>query len=242
MHRRALPLIGILALVAACSPASAAPRWTYPPRSTGAAPSTSTPPAGSPASSASTPAGQAAETLEVEAFDLGFKPSTLEVPAAGRYEVELVNTGAAPHDITFADGTSVHSPQPGETATGEVDIPADGHRRSSAPSPGHAQAGMKGAITVGGAAAGDARQRGRRPRRSGADDRRRGRPERAGARRLRPGRPGPPRGRDPRHRPGHDREGDDGRRGLRPARLDVRRHRARARSSGSRSATPSGST
>ena len=35
-------------------------------------------------------------SISVTAFDLGFKPSTLEVTAAGDYEVTLVNTGSAP--------------------------------------------------------------------------------------------------------------------------------------------------
>lgn len=138
MHRR-LPLIGTLALVAACTPAAAAPSWTFPPASgPGAAPS------------ASTPAGQTAE-LEIEAFDLGFRPAALEVPAAGRYQIKLNNTGQVVHDITFPTG-EVATAQPGESASVDVDIPAAGTTFLCSV-PGHAAAGMTGEVTVAGAPA-----------------------------------------------------------------------------------------
>jgi plastocyanin len=120
---------------------------TYPPPG-------SSPEAGAPTVSASpepTSDTPATETLEIEAFDLGFKPASLEVPAAGRYEVKLVNTGAAPHDVTFPSG-EVATARPGETASVEIDTPAAGTTLLCS-IPGHADAGMSGQVTVAGAAA-----------------------------------------------------------------------------------------
>src|SRR5690606_5236125 len=84
-------------------------------------------------------------------FEMGFRPSTLEVAQAGRYTIKLINEGVLPHDITFPDGTAIVA-QAGETVTGEVDIPAEGLSFICAV-PGHEQAGMVGTITVAGAAA-----------------------------------------------------------------------------------------
>ncbi len=123
---------------------STAPSWTYPPvQAAGASPA-------APAPSAST-GGAATGSLKIEAFDLGFTPTSLDVPAAGRYEVTLVNTGAASHDVTFATG-EVASAQPGESASVEVDIPAEGTTFLCS-IPGHADAGMKGEVKVAGQAA-----------------------------------------------------------------------------------------
>jgi nitrite reductase (NO-forming) len=140
MPRRTSSLIAAILLVSACAPAAAAPSWTFPP---GRQPSSA------PGASASAPA--AGDVLEVEAFDLGFKPAALEVPAAGRYEVKLTNTGAAPHDITFATGEMAHA-NPGESATVEVDIP-EGGTTFLCSIPGHAAAGMTGEVKVAGGAA-----------------------------------------------------------------------------------------
>jgi plastocyanin len=143
--RHVVSVLGILLLVGACAPASAGPAWTFPPYAYGTAdPGAS----GGPASPDPAAAG---EPLEIEAFDLGFKPASLEVPSAGRYEVKLVNTGAAFHDITFPTG-EVASAQPGETASVEVDIPAEGTTFMCS-IPGHAAAGMHGEVAVAGAAA-----------------------------------------------------------------------------------------
>jgi nitrite reductase (NO-forming) len=90
-------------------------------------------------------------TLEFYSFEMGFRPSTLEVAQAGRYTIKLINEGVLPHDITFPDGTAIVA-QAGETVTGEVDIPAEGLSFICAV-PGHEQAGMVGTITVAGAAA-----------------------------------------------------------------------------------------
>jgi nitrite reductase (NO-forming) len=89
--------------------------------------------------------------VDIEAFDLGFKPSELVVPAAGTYDVSFHNTGSTLHDLTFADGTRI-SADPGATVSGKVTVPAGGLTFLCS-IPGHADAGMQGSISVGGATA-----------------------------------------------------------------------------------------
>ena len=146
MLRPVSMILGAALVLGACSGAPIRPAWTYPPSRQEAAASAS--PSAAPAAPA--PSG-AAGVLQVEAFDLGFKPAVLEVPAAGRYDVKLVNTGAAPHDITFPTGEMAHA-NPGETASVEVDIPAGGTIFLCS-IPGHATAGITGEVKVAGAAA-----------------------------------------------------------------------------------------
>jgi nitrite reductase (NO-forming) len=136
MDRPLSILIGTVFLVGAC----AAP--------TAAAPSPTAPPAVEAAASAS--AAPASNVLEVTAFDLGFTPATLDVPAPGKYQVKLKNTGATTHDITFATGETATA-QPGETVIVTVDIPAGGTTFLCS-IPGHAAAGMTGGIVVTGSA------------------------------------------------------------------------------------------
>ena len=98
------------------------------------------------ASSASTtPIG----TIEIDAFDLGFDPKTVDVAAPGVYTVILRNTGAIAHNISFADGTTIAA-EAGQTATGTVTVPAGGIAFICSV-PGHAAGGMTGSVTVAGA-------------------------------------------------------------------------------------------
>ena len=137
-------LIGAALVSGACSGTPIRPAWTYPPSRQEAAASAAASAPAAPAPSAER------QELEIEAFDLGFKPATLEVPAPGRYEVKLVNTGTIPHDITFPTG-DVAAAQPGATASVEIDIP-EGGTTFLCSIPGHAQAGMTGEVKVGGGA------------------------------------------------------------------------------------------
>ncbi len=142
-------------LVSACS-ASTAPAWTFAPGQSGApgqpaagagavaAPSTA-------ASGAPAAPGQTVGSIAIEAFDLGFKPSSITVDKPGLYEVRFTNTGSIFHDLTFADGTKIGA-NGGQTATGQVNIPAGGTTFICSV-PGHADAGMKASITVAGTAA-----------------------------------------------------------------------------------------
>ena len=137
-------IVAIAALVAGCaSPRGAS--WTFAPDAAGAAA------APSPAASTAAPpaAGPVLGAVEIEAFDLGFTPSAIEIAEPGRYEVTLTNTGAIPHDVTFADGTTTGMVNAGETATVEVNVPAGGMVFICS-IPGHEQAGMAGSVTVAG--------------------------------------------------------------------------------------------
>ncbi len=118
--------------------------WTFAPGPSGsaAAPASATPAASTP------PVTGVAGELEIEAFDLGFKSEDLEVAAPGRYVVNLSNTGALIHDITFPGGETAVA-DPGAAGSVEVDIPAGGLSFICS-IPGHADAGMKGQITVAG--------------------------------------------------------------------------------------------
>ncbi len=84
--------------------------------------------------------------LEIEMFDLGYRPATLTVAQPGTYEVAVKNTGSIVHNVVFADGTKIEA-QPGQTATGTVAIPAEG-TTFLCDIPGHAQAGMEGKVVV----------------------------------------------------------------------------------------------
>ena len=87
-------------------------------------------------------------TLEIHSFEMGFKPAALTVAQAGRYAIKLVNDGAILHDITFPDGTKITA-NARETQMAEVEVPAGGVSFICS-IPGHAQAGMRGTITVAG--------------------------------------------------------------------------------------------
>ena len=132
-----------LALVLTGCASAAAPTWTFPPA---AAPSAAV----QPAAAGSQPAAGPTDKISIEAFELEFNPAMASVPSAGTYEVELTNTGSALHDITFADGTKITA-EAGATATGTVTVPAEGLAFLCS-IPGHADAGMKGEVTVAGAA------------------------------------------------------------------------------------------
>jgi len=90
-------------------------------------------------------------SITISAFDLGFDPATIEVPAAGTYGVAFHNTGTIHHDVTFADGTKIAA-DGGQTATGTVTVPAAGTSFICSV-PGHADAGMRGTVSVSGTAA-----------------------------------------------------------------------------------------
>ncbi len=141
--------LGVLLIVTTGCASSSAAHWTY-------APASAQPAVAAAAGSSAAPASSAAAaapigTVAIEAFDLGFKPSTVTVDKPGRYTVTLTNTGQIPHDLTFPTGETAQAPA-GGTATLEVDVPAEGITFICS-IPGHAQAGMKGSITVAGSAA-----------------------------------------------------------------------------------------
>ncbi len=140
MRRLFASVTSAAVLVLAGCAAPTAPTWTYAPPAKSASPSAV-------AAVAESLATQVGGALEVHAFDLGFKPATLTVAAAGRYAISFVNDGSTTHDMTFADGSKIVA-DGGKTATGEVDVPAGGITFICS-IPGHAAAGMTGSIAVG---------------------------------------------------------------------------------------------
>jgi nitrite reductase (NO-forming) len=113
---------------------------------TGGTPSVSA----SPQASAGASAGETLGEITISAFDVGFDPATVDVAKPGLYTVVFHNTGAIAHDLTFADGTKIAA-EAGQMATGTVTIPAGG-TTFLCTIPGHSDAGMKGTVTVAGAA------------------------------------------------------------------------------------------
>ena len=115
MFRRRLPgvIIAAAALVVACTPSAAKPAWTLSPGTGGGgAAASGTPgtagPTGEPGS------GEILGTIKLEAIDIAYKQTMVEVDKAGRYTVELTNNGTVTHDVTF-DGIGTATAQPGET-------------------------------------------------------------------------------------------------------------------------------
>jgi nitrite reductase (NO-forming) len=144
---RSLLAVGVLAALLAGCAGERNVTWTFSPVAPGqgAAPSDPT----QSAQPAQQPGGEVTGALEIDSFDLGFTPSALEVAGPGRYEVTLNNNGTIPHDVTFADGTTTGTVNAGESATVEVDVPAEGMVFICS-IPGHEQAGMAGSVTVAG--------------------------------------------------------------------------------------------
>ena len=165
-HRiQRLAAVAALAVAVAGCSAGKPPTWSYAPATTApaasggaasAAPASAAPasaaPAASGATSSAAPAASGAvattSSIAIEAYDLGFTPNAVTVAAAGTYDVTFKNTGTILHDLTFADGTKLTA-NAGETVTGKVAVPAAGITYICT-IPGHAEAGMKGAVTVSG--------------------------------------------------------------------------------------------
>jgi len=147
--RFAAALAAIAIVVGACAPAAQAPAWTFTPGGSNGAASAG--PATPAPSGAQTATGDVLGTLEVKAVDLGFEPKELSVPKAGTYAIKFTNSGVIPHDMTFSDGTKIPA-KPGETVTASIAVPDNGLTFICSV-PGHADAGMKGSITVAGSTA-----------------------------------------------------------------------------------------
>lgn len=102
-----------------------------------------------PPASSGDDAGPVLGTLEVEGFELGFRPATLQVDKPGRYTVTFTNAGHTDHD--WVAGETRLLARPGETVSGTVVVPAGGLEFVCS-FPGHAPAGMRGSIAVAGSA------------------------------------------------------------------------------------------
>lgn len=88
--------------------------------------------------------------ITIEAFDLGYTPTQVEVTAAGPVTLTLHNAGAIQHDIMFPAGETTGLVDAGGDGTVTVDVPTEGIDFWCS-LPGHKEAGMKGRITVAGA-------------------------------------------------------------------------------------------
>ena len=88
-HPARLAILAALVVALTGCVGAKAPTWTFAPAAPSAAARsvTATP---SPPIASIAPGG----AIEIEAFDLGFKPATLKVPAAGTYDVTFKNTGS----------------------------------------------------------------------------------------------------------------------------------------------------
>jgi nitrite reductase (NO-forming) len=143
--RRAIMASAAAIVLVGCTSGSAA--WTYPPAA-GVAIDSSAAPSGTPGQTSAPAAGQSLGSLQIEAFDLGFKPAELTVEAPGTYTIEFTNAGAIAHDIT-PDGGEVQIAQPGETTSFDVVVP-EGGLPFICSVPGHEAGGMTGTISVAG--------------------------------------------------------------------------------------------
>lgn len=88
------------------------------------------------------------ETIVVEAGDLWFRPTELDVRVGEPVNLSLQNTGRIFHDLNIAELELDLNAQPGDTASGGlvIDSPGTYHYRCTVP--GHAEAGMRGTITA----------------------------------------------------------------------------------------------
>lgn len=145
---RLMALLVSISFLVACSqgtPTSQAPTAASAPAPTAAS-------APAPTAASEPAAATILGTLEIHGIDLAFQPKTLNVEKPGRYTVKLINDGAIQHDITFPNGTKIVANSK-ETKSADIDVPAEGLSFTCS-IPGHAEAGMKGMIMVGTAAAG----------------------------------------------------------------------------------------
>ena len=138
---RAAVLTAIACLLSA-GPASGAGAQGLSPH---ASPSTTSTPGPWASSQPETPAGG---VVEVQAFDLGFSPTTIEIPAAGTSRVVLNNTGFVPHNLTV-DALAIQVVAArGMTSEGAITDPAPGRYEFYCSISGHKQAGMVGTLVI----------------------------------------------------------------------------------------------
>jgi nitrite reductase (NO-forming) len=147
---RILLIVTVILSLGGCAAASA-PDWTFPAGAKPASSSSTLPTMSGMPGMADTGGGLAAApapgaTLEIHAFDLGFRPNALSVAAAGTYQVKFTNDGAVQHNLTFADGTKIVA-DPGQSVAGSIAVPIGGIT-FLCDVPGHAAAGMTGTISI----------------------------------------------------------------------------------------------
>lgn len=87
--------------------------------------------------------------------DLFVKPEAIELPD-GTETLEVVNTGKVPHNFAVPGVVSSEMLEPGESSLVNLEGLKPGTYEFICEVPGHAQAGMKGTITVGAGGSGEA--------------------------------------------------------------------------------------
>jgi uncharacterized cupredoxin-like copper-binding protein len=110
------------------------------------APTPAATPVGSPGASVD---ASPAVSVSLEARDLSFTPTTLEVPAGQPFELTMHNAGALVHNVTIDPPVGVQLVvSPGQTRSTVVQgLPAGSYTFYCSVS-GHRQAGMEGTLTV----------------------------------------------------------------------------------------------
>jgi len=95
------------------------------------------------------PTGAAISTITIDSGNLFFKPDKITVDKAGIYDVELKNVESGSHTLVFDDvkGFKLEVTGDGSTDAKKVDLSAGKHPFHCT-IPGHAEAGMKGTLTV----------------------------------------------------------------------------------------------
>jgi uncharacterized cupredoxin-like copper-binding protein len=87
-------------------------------------------------------------TLQVQAKEFEFIPSTLAAPADAEVTVELENVGTIEHDFALDEADLVVLAAAQQSASGSFTLSA-GTYTFYCSIPGHRQAGMEGTLTVG---------------------------------------------------------------------------------------------
>jgi uncharacterized cupredoxin-like copper-binding protein len=89
-----------------------------------------------------------ATVVEVTATDLAFDPSSITIDAGQPTNVRLTNEGQVFHDLTIPDLDVTLAAEPGETVTAGITVDTPGTYEFLCTVPGHADAGMRGTLTV----------------------------------------------------------------------------------------------
>jgi plastocyanin len=103
---------------------------------------------GTPASGSTGGAAAGATSIELDAVDIAFNPTTLQIPANTDVTITFKNTGVLPHSFVSEElGIDTGQLPGGQETTVTVNAPA-GSYQYICDVPGHADAGMVGTITA----------------------------------------------------------------------------------------------
>lgn len=89
-----------------------------------------------------------AEEITIEATEMAFDPSALEITAGEPVNLTITNTGQAFHDLTIDELDLQIGVDSGQTTTAGLEIDEPGEYVYYCSVPGHANAGMQGTLTV----------------------------------------------------------------------------------------------